>query len=135
MDEERRHKVDDSFAELEPPKQAGRLARAKMPVWLALLLMLVVGMFAFFVGYPERSVSNALQRTFRGTDQVKITYCLSNEAARDPDRWRAEQKLREELESLGVQNVEISFVSPCPSRMSPGPQASPDSRTGTPASQ
>lgn len=103
------------------------MARVKLPLWLSLLLMLVVALFAFFISYPERTVSSALEKTFTGTDQVKISYCLSNEAARDSDRWKAEERLRRELEQLGVRNVEISFVSPCPGSVGAvsSPQPSP----------
>lgn len=112
---------------VEAQRRQHWLARVKLPLWLSLLLMLVVALFAFFISYPERTVSSALERTFSGTDQVKITYCLSNEAARDPDRWKAEERLRRELEQLGVRNVEISFVSPCPASAPAvgGPQPSP----------
>lgn len=88
--------------------------RARIPLWVALPLLVVAVLFAFFISFPQRSVSSAVERMYRGTDNVEITYCLSNEAAKDPERWKAEERFKEELRSLGVRNIDIRFVSPCP---------------------
>ncbi|MER3395225.1 MAG: hypothetical protein C4318_09080 [Acidimicrobiia bacterium] len=101
-------------------KRPNWFVRAKIPLWLALPIMVVAVLFAFFIGYPQRSVSSAVAKLFGGTDNVQITYCLSNEAAKDPERWKAEERFKEELKNLGVRNVEIRFVSPCPSTSSSG---------------
>ncbi len=106
--------------------------RARVPLWVALPLLVVGVLFAFFIGYPQRSVSSAVERMFRGTDNVEISYCLSNEAAKDAERWKAEERFKDELKSLGVNNVDIRFVSPCPAPGSPPNTLSPQSPTAAP---
>ncbi len=115
-----KHDDPSGVAEVEPvERRPSWFMRARIPVWVALPVLIVAVLFAVFLSYPQRSVSSAVEGTFRGTDNVEITYCLSNEAARNPERWKAEERFKRELESLGVRNVSLRFVSPCPDRVAP----------------
>ncbi len=118
MDDRENRDDPSGVSEVEPEeRRPSWFMRARIPVWVALPVLVVAVLFAIFVSYPQRSVSSAVEGTFRGTDNVEITYCLSNEAARNPERWKAEERFKKELESLGVKNVSVRFVSPCPERV------------------
>lgn len=108
--------------------------RLKVPAWLALVAILVTVLVAFFLTGPSRSTARSFDTNFQGTQQVVITYCLSNaqavEAGREPARADLEERLRE----LGVKDPKIEFTSPCPSpgasNTSSGPSGPP--HTGSP---
>ncbi|RIK11143.1 MAG: hypothetical protein DCC49_00920 [Acidobacteria bacterium] len=88
--------------------------RLKIPAWLALVAVLVTVAVAFFLTGPARSTARDFDNNFSGTQQVEITYCLSNAQAVESGRERARAALEARLRELGVKDPKITFVSPCP---------------------
>lgn len=94
--------------------------RLKVPAWLAVLLVLVTVLIAWFITGPSRSTARNVDEAFANAQQVRITHCLSNSQAEDAARIKARNDLKKHLEELGVKDPEITFASPCPTAIPPG---------------
>lgn len=99
---------------LSEPKRPPLIFRLKVPAWLALVAVLVTVAVAFFLTGPARSTARDFDNNFDGSQQVEITYCLSNSQAVESRRERARAALEARLRELGVKDPKITFVSPCP---------------------
>lgn len=116
------------------PKKAPFLLRLTVPAWLALLLIVVVVLVGWFITGPARSTARSVDRSFSGTQQVEIKFCMSNQQAQEVDRAKAMADLKKHLQELGVANPEMSFTSPCPIAPQPSGQAGSPQSTPPPAS-
>lgn len=119
-------------------KQPTLILRLKVPAWLALVAILVTVAVAFFMTGPARSVARDFDNNFNGSQQVQITYCLSNAQAVESGRERSRASLEAHLRELGVKDPKITFVSPCPTAGVPptnsnvgGGQVSPAASVGS----
>lgn len=114
-------------------KRPPLILRLKIPAWLGLVAVVVTVAVAFFLTGPARSTARDFDKNFAGSQQVEITYCLSNAQAVESGRERARAALEARLLELGVKDPKITFVSPCPPAgavastggVSGGPQVSP----------
>lgn len=95
-------------------KRPPLIFRLKVPAWLALVAVLVTVAVSFFLTGPARSTARDFDNNFDGSQQVEITYCLSNAQAVESGRERARAALEARLRELGVKDPKITFVSPCP---------------------